>query len=975
MAVPRTSHRVGVVNERDALTARDRHARASALFDDALELSPDARDAMLAAAATHDATLVNDVRSLLAAHERLDGFLEQPAADDALLRQLRAALGDRYLLGDRIAQGGMAAVYRADDLRHGRIVAIKVLAVPITAAGRSDGVMQQRFLDEIRVTARLQHANVMPLFDSGAAAGQLYYVMPFVDGETLRAYMRRSGPLPVEEALQLTRGIGAALEHAHAAGIVHRDLKPENILLRDGQPLVCDFGIALATHALDLTRLTQPGVVIGTPQYMSPEQASGAPVIDARTDVYALGVILYEMLVGDPPHVASSWQGVLAKVLAERPTSVQLLRDTVPAWLSQAIDRALSKLPADRYASVSGFIAALDAAPDVAQQASHDTAAAEPMRSAAPRRRMAFVLAVLVVAVGAVALLRRGSATAPQEPPGTARFVVTPIADAAVGRAPTITPDGSALVYAGSAASGRRIFVRRIDRLDATPLPGTGGALSTWVSPNGRRVAFTTVDDKISVVDIDGGNRRNLAGVFRYGDATWVNDSVLAFFGFGDPGLSWVKASGGATHPLTERDSLRRDVVHLLPMALGDGRSMVFLVTRGHVGPGLQAGELSLVRLDVRASTAARYTPLGVEASQPFAFVDGWLLYVAPDARRLMAVQLDVDAGVLRGEPITVLEQDGGGIERVQLARNGTLVYSRRVLPRNTPVLVDTNGIATPIIAGLSGGFMNPRVSPDGRRIVVQRESAPGSDAWVHDIVTGTQTRLTRSGAVLGPAWTPDGAHVVYVSASDGQNALWTMAANGSGAATRIVAASGAFAAAPTRRGDVLLFQRRTGGVWSIWQAPTTAGMAPTPIVGGSFDAFMPSLSPDGRWLAYASNESGRYEVYARAFPGPGVATQVSTDGGTEPLWAPDGRRIFFRSDRRMQAASITLGVTPVITQRRVLFVDLFDGDMPMPHRNYDIMPDGRRFVMIAAADDMAPETIVVLDWLTELRTRLARDP
>ncbi|HYW50786.1 MAG TPA: protein kinase [Gemmatimonadaceae bacterium] len=955
------------MSDADVRAARLRHARVSALFDEALELPPGARDALLlSAAADDDAAVVNDVRALLSAHEQLDGFLEQPAPGDMMLQSLRDALADRYTLRERIAQGGMATVYRADDLRHGRSVAIKVLALPTTAVSAGTPALQQRFLDEIRVTARLQHANVMPLFDSGTAGGQLYYVMPFVDGETVRARLRRTGPLPLDEALQLARGIGAALEHAHASSIVHRDLKPENILLRDDQPLVCDFGIALATATLDTTRLTQSGVVIGTPQYMSPEQASGAPLIDARTDVYALAAIVYEMLVGDPPHVASTSQGVLAKVRVERPTSVHLLRDGVPVAVSVEIDRALSKVPADRHPSAKAFVSALEAA----RQAPHASRAASPRRILSSTRMALLVGSVLLLAI-VVPVLRRTTAPTPAAATA-ARFVVTPIPDAAVGRAPTITPDGSALVYAGSAVSGRQIFVRRIDQLDAAPVAGTRGALNTWVSPNGQQVAFTTSDDRIAVVGLDGTNRRDLAGVFRYSEATWINDSVLAVAGFGNAGLSWIRATGGASYPLTRRDTLRRDAVHELPVALGDGRSVVFLALRGRAGPGLQTGELSLVQLDERTTRESGYTPLGVLAAQPVAYLDGWLLYVAIDARTLMAVRLDLASRAVRGEPVPVLTQDGGGIERVRLASNGTLIYSRRVLPRNTPVLVDTTGVATPVVAGLRGSFMNPRVSPDGRRLLVQGASAPGSDAWVYDIGSGTRMQLTRSGAVLGPAWTDDGQRVVYASPGDGQDALWSLPVDGRGDATRIVAVSGAFAAAPSRRGDVLLFQRRTSGVWSIWQAPAIAGAAPTAIVSGRFDAFMPALSPDGRWLAYASSESGRYEIFVRPFPGPGMATQVSTDGGTEPVWAPDGHRIFFRGDQRMQAATITLGATPVITARRVLFTDVFDGDMPMPHRNYDIMPDGRRFVMIAAADDAAPETIVVLDWTTELRTRLA---
>ncbi len=950
--------------------ARDRYARAVTLFDTALELRIAARDAFIADAVRGDAALADDVRSLLSAHLKLEGFLEVSSGLDPELQHVRAALADRYAIKARIASGGMATVYRADDLRHARSVAIKVFA-PAVAEFALSASGQQRFLDEITVTAQLQHANVMPLFDSGTADGRLFYVMPFIDDETLRQQLRRAGPLSLDVALGITRGIASALDHAHARGIVHRDLKPENILLRDGQPLVCDFGIALATAGLGSTRLTQSGVVIGTPQYMSPEQAAGDAVIDARTDVYALGAMLYEMLIGDPPHLASTSQGILAKVRAERPTSVHVLRPAVSVAVSDVIDRALAKLPADRYPSARILMCELDDA---------NAVPSTPVRSDADQRRSGFdryravaLVATLAAVIVIMILATRRGNRAPATTEFATRFVVAPIADAAIGRAPTITPDGAALVYAGAAATGRRLFVRRVNELEARALPGTSGVLNTWVSPDGSRVAFTTADDRVKVIGLDGRDMRDVAGVFRYGDAAWISDSVLVIDSFGQQGLSSVAVSGGTLQPLTTLDSSRHDTVHSSPIALGDGRTIVFVTARNRSGPGTQSGELSLVRFEPGANGPALYQSLGVMASQPFAFVDGWLLYVAVDARRLMAVRFDVTSGVVSGTPIPVLEQNGGGIERVMLARNGTLLYARRVLPKNAPVLVDMQGLATPMMPGLSGGFMNPRVSPDGRRLLVQRASAEGNDAWVYDLATGTGTRLTRSGTVLGPAWTADGQRAVYASTRDAQDVILSSRVDGTGNEFRVATATGAFATSPARAGGVLLFQRRTHGVWGIWQAPDAPTSAPVAIVDGNFDAFMPSLSPDGRWLTYASSESGRYEIYLRPFPGPGAAMQVSTDGGTEPVWSADGRRIFYRGDRRLQVANISPGDAPTVTERRVLFEDLFDGDMPMPHRNYDVTPDGKGFVMIAPVAEATPETVVVLNWVGEFRARVAQ--
>jgi eukaryotic-like serine/threonine-protein kinase len=859
--------------------AKERFRLVDALFDEALDLSPEARAAFLAQV-TSDPLVRDEVFALLDAHDRSTAFLaggpsvvgaehDATSSDDAQLARVQRAVGDQYLVRQKVAVGGMATVYVAHDRRHHRAVAIKVFVEESgSMLGERDG---GRFLAEIRTVARLQHAHIVPLFDSGAADGLLYYVMPFVNGETLRQRLQRESPLPVAEAVRLTVAMASALTHAHREAIVHRDLKPENILLRDGEPLIADFGIALGLAGGD-ERLTRTGMLIGTPRYMSPEQAFGDGDIDARTDVYSLGVMLYEMLTGETPHVASGAQAMLAKVRVERATPVHLLRDTVPVNVSAVLDRALTKQPADRWESAQAFSDALQAAgrapagsADLPQAASTSLPGEPPSAArAAPgasRRGWlgAAAAVVTVIAVGSI-FSRRGTGPAVEPVPANGaalaavRMVVAPLPDAAVGRAPTMTSDGAQLVYAGSVATGRRIFVRPLTALRARSLAGTEGALRTFVSPDGQWIAFITSEDKLMKVSVDGGAPIVLGSMFRYGSGAWAGNDRLVLDGIGQQGLSWMSAAGGARNLLTRVDSTERDSGHNAPFVFPDGKTVAFTIRRDMSGPGLLVGELALVTLDPSRTDPAPPSRLGVVGGVAVGFVDGWLLYTSADRTAIMAMRIDTATLRPQGAAVRVLEQEDGALAPV-------------------PVL-----------------------------------SAPG---------------------LFAVSASPDGAR--------------------------------------------LLFQRSINGVWSVWQAAASSGYTPEPVVQETYDAFMPSLSPDGRWLAYAANGTGRHEIYVRPFPGPGAPVQVSQDGGTEPAWSADGRRLYFRSQRRMYVASVAPSAEFTVTARRVLFSDAFDGDMPMPHRNYDVMRDGHHFVMIAAAADAVLQTVVVLDWLPELRAILDR--
>jgi serine/threonine-protein kinase len=976
---------------RDKRTTTDdveRFRRADAIFDAALDLEPAARGEYVESACAGDGALRDSVERLLRAHERAADFLAEPAAhvavpsftsgpgawpseadEDALRSRIQRALGEGYRVESCIGRGGMAIVYRAHDLRHDRPVAVKVLDPELGAAIGADRAA--RFLAEIRMTARLQHPNVVPLFDSGSNEGLLYYVMPFVEGETLRHRLQRESPLPVDDALRIALGVAHALEHAHDHGIVHRDLKPENILLQAGQPVVADFGIALAVSHAGAANVTGPGVHLGTPQYMSPEQFSKNDSVDRRTDIYSLGAVLYEMLTGDPPHAAASAHAVLAKRRAERPTPVRVIRERVPERVASTVERALELLPTDRFSSVREFADALSSG---IGETGYSAAPRQksPVRSARRWRRWGVAVGALAATAAVMLWMRRQDQKPSPSAPST--FIVTP-PEGADSRSATITPDGSRLVYTGSEAMQRRLLVRRLRELTAQPLAGTDGATSAFISPDGRWIGFFTTDEQLKKVPIDGGPVTVLSGAFRYAWGTWgAGDRIVFSPRHGNPGLAWMPASGGAPRPLTRYDSTRNETRHSAPVMLDDGRTVLFTAERNRHGPVPPDGELAVATLDLNAVTPGPHALIGVHGQSALAVVDDWLLYVASGGTTLMAVRFDRARRHVAGSPVPIANVPGGGMTSPHLARNGTLLYARNIR-RNTPVMVDATGAWRPMFDGVSGAFMNPRVSPDGRQLVIQRaQPRQGTDAWIFDMVSKTRTQLTTLGTALGPTWSPDGQRIVFLSQANGRTEFRWQFTRKAAPAERIVEGPGLFAVDVAPDGRTIVFQRQLDSVLGIWSAQIGANVRPRPVVVERFNAFMPALSPDGRWLAYAANASGQYEIYVRPFPGPGAPVQVSDSGGTEPAWSRDGRRLYFRATRRMMAVTLVTRPALAIIKRATLFTGAFDDDdMPMPHRNYDVMPDGQHFVMIGTAPDAVHETVVALGWMDQVRGQLAR--
>jgi len=885
--------------------------------------------------------------------------------------RLTIALSDRYRIERELGQGGMATVYLAHDLKHDRRVALKVLHPELAAV-----LGEERFLLEIKTTAHLQHPNILQLFDSGSADGLLYYVMPFVEGESLRGRLSREMQLPIDDAITIARGVAGALDYAHRRGVIHRDIKPENILLhgypRDGaappvrgwQPMVADFGIALAVSQAGGSRLTQTGLSPGTPQYMSPEQATGERTIDGRTDLYSLGAVTYEMLVGEPPHSGSTSQAIIARVLTEKPRAIRTSRPNVPLHLARAVERALEKLPADRFASAGEFAAALEdgvsaatAAADTSGAIAHSTTAA--VWSGRARAMAPWAAAAVLAVVAALGWLRPG-ATDSRTP--SARFpLVLPesaqLREDLTGANVALSPDGTRLVYVGGLPEPR-LFIRDLNVLEPRAIPGTERALSPRFSPDGRWVSFTT-GGQLKKVPLSGGPTVTMAdGVARY---SWGDRDVLVFARGGGGGLYRVSASGGPVQPVTTLDT-RREAAHSWPELLPGSSAAVFTINADSVGVGVpvSAPELAAVRLDhgviVRLGvygTNPRYVPTG---HLLFGQDDGSVAAVPFDARRLRVT----------GPVVRVLEGvlvKAGGATEIAVAPNGTLAYVE--VTGSQLALVDRSGVARPLLTG-PGRYTSPRLSPDGDRIAFGiRETGGTNDVWVYTSSSATLTRLTSDGRSTSQSWTPDGRRIAWLFTNDRRRQIRWQSWDGGGAAETLVGPENDFRGAAFSSRVPIFASANAKGLWiTEAERPSESRLV---VNLPRREQLQPEISPDGRWLAYRSAESGRNEVYVTSVTN-GGRHQVSTNGGSEPAWSPDGRALFYRAGGRFIAVAISTQPTFVVRRRDTLFRDLYL--QGVERTNYDITGDGRQLLLVGRGEHQQ-RAVLVFGWLDELRERM----
>jgi eukaryotic-like serine/threonine-protein kinase len=890
-----------------------------------------------------------------------------------------------YEIVSVLGTGGMGQVWRARDSKLGRDVAIKVL--PSALAG--DPERLARFAREAQVLASLNHPNIAAIYHLEEVDGASALVMELVEGETLADRIAR-GPIPIDEALPIAKQIAEALEAAHEQGIVHRDLKPANIKVRpDGTVKVLDFGLAklaelgtatASPSALSLSpTITSPammtgvGVLLGTAAYMSPEQARGKSA-DKRADIWAFGCVLYQMLTGQAPFAGEDVNDTLANVMKRDPDWTAL-----PSELSSAVRallrRCLEKDRRKRVADIAAAVFVFD------EHANLDRAATVLPQRSVRRRLFALTAGPLLVAVIATALTWLIARPADRVAPRVSRLLLPASGDAALNlngtdRDLAITPDGSRIVYVGN--RGTQLFVRALEAVAPT-LVLTGTPRGLFISPDGQWIGFAANNSVLAKVAVTGGAAVTLTTLdgFPQG-ATWLPDNTIIFATNNAAGLERIGASGGPITILTQPDRALGEADHVWPEVLPGGRAVLFTI-RALTG-GEDASQIAVLDLQ----TGVRKVVLR-GGSHAHYVESGHLVYAA--AGTLRAVSFDLATLQTRGTPVMVVSDvttTSFGAVDAMVAADGTLVYSSggRSMGADAPrvlVWVDRQGQETPIAAP-PRAYMYPRLSPDGTRIAVFAGDQQ-LDLWMWDLARVTLTRLTfNPGLDVAPVWTPDGRRLVFASdRRGGQFNLFVQSADGTGQATRVAeSASQQNATGISRDGTQVVFDELSTTrqhdlrLLTLTPVPHVQALIETP-----FDERGGVISPDGRWLAYESNTSGRLEVYVRPFPNVGDGQwQVSNAGGMQPLWSGSGRELFYVAP---DDALLTVAVDPrgstwnAGTVTKVVDGRYYSGRNVFTPRQFDVSRDGKRFLMIkdgSGTDHVSPPAsiIVVQHWTEELK-------
>ena len=887
------------------------------------------------------------------------------------------AVGTRlgpYEVLSAVGAGGMGEVYRARDTKLGRDVAVKVLP----EAFAHDPEKLSRFQREAKMLAALNHPNIATIHGLEQSGSTSYLVMELVSGETLDERVKREGAVPIEEALAIARQTAEALEAAHEKGIIHRDLKPANVKVTpEGKVKVLDFGLAKAfegdsttedmSNSPTLSRAaTMQGVILGTAAYMSPEQARGKSV-DKRTDIWAFGAVLYELLTGKPAFHGEDVTEILASVVKSEPDWTSLPANIAPS-IRVLLQRCLRKDRRQR-------------TPDAATiRIEIEDAIASPKDVGAPQgapvsaTKLPWAVAAILAIIAVATSLGWWRATRPMEQAlrPLVRLDVDLGSDVSLnspaGTDVILSPDGTRMVY----VSQEQLFTRRLDQPNATELAGTQGAYAPFFSPDGQWVAFFTAG-KLQKISVDGGSAITLCTASNSRGGSWGEDGNIIAALNTNGVLSRIPSAGGPPMPVTELQN--GEFTHRWPQILPGDKAVLF--TAG-VGETANIEVMSLAnhrRITlVRGGTYGRYLP------------SGHLVYVNQDT--LFAVPFDVDRLEVHGTPAPVLDQVANNTAQssaqLDFSQTGTLIYRNGGAGSGllTVAWLDGAGKVQPLLAK-PGNYGLPSLSPDGQRLALHVTEGSGTDIWLYDWQRDTMTRLTFSGSAQAPAWSPDGRYLAFRARGEGMSVTRSDGAGKPQSLTQSKNLQVPWSFRPDGK-RLAFFEEGPGTVYDLWTVPLESDDAglragkPEVFLQTPADERYPSFSPDGRWMAYSSTESGTFQVYVRAFPDKGGKWQISNSNGTYPMWSRSGHELFFETlDNHIMVAAYTVKGDSFVADKPRLWSEKRIGGVPTSVKNVDLAPDGKRIVALmpvekAEAQKAQNQVTFLMNFFDEVRRRTA---
>lgn len=886
-----------------------------------------------------------------------------------------------YKILEKLGEGGMGVVYKAEDTKLDRFVALKFLPPQLSAPAQD----KARFVQEAKAASALNHPNVCTIHDISEHDGTMFIVMEFVDGQTLR---EKRGSVSFKQAIDIGIQIADGLAAAHEKGIVHRDIKPENIMIRkDGIAQIMDFGLAKLRGTV--SRLTREGSTVGTAGYMSPEQVQGQDA-DHRSDIFSLGVLLFEMLTGQLP-----FKGVHETALAyeivnvDAPPMSSVKQEIDPSLDAMVLD-CLEKDPNERTQSVkqlsidlkrfkressrSRASRVVPALPGIKHQQRQVTVPGND--SEAWRKLLWPVISFASIVALVLVIWSPWKSTGPL-PVVTRAAIMLPkdqILSTSSYSAVAISPDGSRLVYKANA----KLYLRESGSFESTPIPGTEEGSGPFFSSDGKWIGFFSAA-KLKKIPVSGGAAIVLADAPDNRGSTWGKGGDIVFTPSPATGLVLVRDGGGNVRQLTTLDSTRNERTHRWPQFLPDGKTVMYTVGTMDSPDFYEDSEVEAVDIE----TGGRKTLMKGGCSVQY-IPTGFLIYWRSSS--LFAVPFDLGKLEITGTSFPLVENVNGdpttGMAGYTVSQNGTLAYipGNAGVTNQSLVKVDLRGVMTPLNAPIQA-YMEPRISPDGERIAVAIQSGKDADIWVYNIPRNTLSKLSFGGVNRSPTWSPDGKRIAYYCYDGGRHKVFVKQADGSGEPEILAEGFGrSYIDDWSIAGKLLVLDiagtGRNGpngpGGSDIYYLPLEGDRIFKPFLATQFDEWQASVSPDGKWAAYSSNESGSYQVYIQPFPQGGGRWAVSAEEGGGPHWAPDGKALYYYAPGKVMSVPIQTVPSLAVGKPQTLFSG-YQQKTVDSGLMYDISPDGQWFVVTQSKDDDANlrQIHLVLNWFDEIQAKI----